>query len=95
MSFEPTQFEPSGFPYDSTDFAMTTSSTVSVLPATMPTMDWEDDEDEKVEEESTPVEVDPDLEDDLTTSNQDELEEDVEDDDDDEFEQYMLGDDDD
>jgi len=58
-------------------------------------MDWEDDEDEKVEEESTPVEVDPDLEDDLTTSKKDELGEDVEDDDDDEFEQYMLGDDDD
>ncbi len=95
MSFEPTQFDLSGFPFDSTDFAMTTASPMTVLPAPIPAMDWEDNHESGVEEENAPIEVDPDLEDEETLAEVDPFEENVkEDDDDDEFEEYMLGDDD-
>ena len=96
MPFEPTQFESSGFPFDSTDFAMTTASPTTVMPSPRPTMGWEDDDEKETEEENTPVEIDPDLENEDTPADEDEFGEDVEEeDDDDEFEQYMLGDDDD
>ena len=82
MPFEPTQFEPSGFPFDSTDFAMTIASPTTVIPTPMPTMDWEDDDEEESEEETTPVEIDPDLEDEDPPADEDELGEDVDEDDD-------------
>ena len=83
MSFEPTQFDLSGFPFDSTDFAMTTESPMTVLPAPIPAMDWEDNDGSGVEEENTPAEVAPDLEDEETLAEVDPFEESVKEGDDD------------
>ena len=77
-----------GFNFDSTDFAMTATVSPQITPCSLPTCEWEDDDDHS--DENTLVEVDPDLEGD-TSLNEGEQDED---DDEDEFEQYMLGDDD-
>jgi hypothetical protein len=88
-----------GFAFNSSDFAMTSPSTGTMLPpaGTATTEDWDKEDDE--EETKVEIEIDPDLEDgdepNSTSKDGDELSggetEDGVDDDDDEFEQYLFG----
>ena len=100
MSMSPIQptEQPTGFTFDSMDFAMSRSSACMIrVSANNPTMeDWEEEDEEdtgtQLGEEEVPVEVDEDLDDEDDQSGEDE-EDEVYSDDDDDFEKYLHGDD--
>ena len=90
--------QPVGFPFDSSDYAMNSSKQYSTLSfeKNISMDEWKDDEgeseDERIEDDATTIEIDPDLYDEDEVRKVTETDNEVSDsDEDDVFEQYLFG----
>ena len=98
-SYSQPAIQPTGFAFDSNDYAMNGMQTFVVFEHSQtPSMsEWDEEIDEKEgdsEEEIIPSKIDPDLEDEDGVVKEGDDNDEIRDDDDNEFEKYLHGDDD-
>ncbi|MDP7005724.1 MAG: hypothetical protein QF718_05895 [Phycisphaerales bacterium] len=96
-----TVIQTTGFAFESNDFSMNGGLTCNVVDPQhpLPIGEWDEygNEDESEDDETIPIEIDPDLEDEEEDAEDDDEfygDEEISDDEDDEFEKYLHGEDD-